>query len=191
DDAVALAGLAAPAFDVEREAAGVVAARLGFRQTGEPIADGGEGASVGRRVRARGAADRRLVDVDDLIEMFEALDLVVRGGMFAGAVQAPRRCLVERLDDQRRLAAAGDAGDAAEGAERYARGDVAQIVAARAFDGEEFAVAFAALLGDRDLTHADEVLAGEARRIAHNLFGGALRDDAAAADAGAHAHVCD
>jgi hypothetical protein len=32
DDAVALAGLAAAALDVEGEAAGLVAARLGFRQ---------------------------------------------------------------------------------------------------------------------------------------------------------------
>ena len=39
DHAVALAGLAAPALDVEREAARPVAARLGLRQAGEPVAD--------------------------------------------------------------------------------------------------------------------------------------------------------
>jgi hypothetical protein len=68
DDAVALAGLAAAALDVEREAAGLVAARLGFGQAGEPVADRREGAGIGRRVGARRAADRRLVDVDDLVE---------------------------------------------------------------------------------------------------------------------------
>jgi hypothetical protein len=83
DDAVALAGLAAAALDVEREAARLVAARLGLRQAGEPVADRREGAGVGRRVRARRAADRRLVDVDDLVEMFEALDAVVRPGVRA------------------------------------------------------------------------------------------------------------
>ena len=74
DQAVALAGLAAAALDVEAEAAGLVAARLALGQAGEPVADLGEGAGVGRRVGARGAADRRLVDVDDLVEMFEAGD---------------------------------------------------------------------------------------------------------------------
>ena len=59
DDAVALAGFAAAALDVEGEAARLVAARLGFGQAGEPFADGREGAGVGRRVGARRAADRR------------------------------------------------------------------------------------------------------------------------------------
>ena len=72
DDAVALAGLAAAALDVEGEAAGLVAARLGLGQAGEPFADRREGAGVGGRVGARRAADRRLVDVDDLVEKFEA-----------------------------------------------------------------------------------------------------------------------
>ena len=39
DDAVALAGLAAPALHVEGEAARQIAARLGFGQPGEPVAD--------------------------------------------------------------------------------------------------------------------------------------------------------
>ena len=67
DDAVALAGLAAPALDVEREAAGQIATRLRLGEPGEPVADRGEAARIGRRVRARGAADRRLVDVNDLV----------------------------------------------------------------------------------------------------------------------------
>ena len=79
DDAVALAGLAAAALDVEGEAAGLVAARLGFRQAGEPFADRREGAGIGRGVGARRAADRRLVDVDDLVDVLEPLDAVVRG----------------------------------------------------------------------------------------------------------------
>ena len=79
DDAVALAGLAAAALDVEGEAAGLVAARLGFRQAGEPFADRREGAGIGRRIGARRAADRRLVDVDDLVEVLEAFDAVEAG----------------------------------------------------------------------------------------------------------------
>ena len=50
DDTVALTGLAAPAFDVEREPPGLIAARLGLGQARKPIADRGEGPGVGRGV---------------------------------------------------------------------------------------------------------------------------------------------
>ncbi len=134
DDAVALAGLAAAALDVEREAAGLVAARLRLGQAGEPFADRRERAGVGRGVGARRAADRRLVDVDDLVEVLEPLDAVVRGRGLARAVELARDRLVERVDQQRRLAAAGDAGDAGEQAERDFGGDVLEVVAARVDD---------------------------------------------------------
>ena len=122
DDAVALAGLAAAALDVEAEAAGLVAAGLGLGEAGEPVADRAEGAGVGGGVGARGAADRRLVDVDDLVEMLEALDRLAGRRGLARAVQPHRGGLEQGLDGQRRLAAAGDAGDAGEGAEREGGG---------------------------------------------------------------------
>ena len=71
-ESVALAGLAAAALHVEGEAARAVAAELRLRHLGEELADGGEEAGVGRRVRARRASDRRLVDVDHLVEVLEA-----------------------------------------------------------------------------------------------------------------------
>ena len=99
DDAVALAGLAAAALDVEGEAARLVAARLRLGQAGEQLADRREDAGVGRRVRARRAADRRLVDVDDLVDVLEALDARrARPGARAAllSLRATRR--VERVD---------------------------------------------------------------------------------------------
>ncbi len=44
---VALAGLAPPALDVKAKAAGLIAARLGLGQSGEPVADRAEGAGIG------------------------------------------------------------------------------------------------------------------------------------------------
>src|SRR5205085_746017 len=88
DDAVALAGLAAPAFDVEREAARQIAARLGLREAGKPVADRREAAGVGCRVRARRAADRRLVDVDDLVEKLDPLKPPEWGGLLARIVES-------------------------------------------------------------------------------------------------------
>src|SRR3546814_8711641 len=121
DDAVALAGLAAATLHVEGEAARLVAAGVGFRQAGEPVADRREGADVGGGVGARRAADRRLVDVDDLVEVLDALDGGVGARVGARLVPAARQRLVERLDEEGRLAAAGGAGEAGEGAERARR----------------------------------------------------------------------
>ena len=118
DNAVALALGAAPALDVEGKAAGVVAARLGFGEAREPFADRREGTGVGGRVRPRRAADGRLVDVDDLVEVLQALDAVVRGGMFARAVQLAGDSLEEGIDEKGRFAAAGNARDAGEEALR-------------------------------------------------------------------------
>ena len=74
DQAVALAGLAAAAADVEAEAPGRVAARARFGHLREQLAQRREQAGVGRGIRARRAADRRLVDVDDLVEQVEPFD---------------------------------------------------------------------------------------------------------------------
>jgi hypothetical protein len=55
-----------------------------------------------------------LVDVDYLVEFFEAEDRIVIAGPLAGAVQELRRLLVKDFCDQRALARAGDAGYADE-----------------------------------------------------------------------------
>ena len=118
DLAVALAGLAAAALDVEAEAAGLVAAQLALRRQREELADVVEHAGVGGRVAARRAPDGRLVDVDDLVEVLRAVDAVVLAGAQLGAaVEARRHALVQDLVDERGLAGAGDAGDAGEGAD--------------------------------------------------------------------------
>ena len=160
DDAVALAGLAAAALDVEGEAPGLVAARLGFGQAGEPFADRREGAGIGRGVGTGRAADRRLVDVDDLVDMLEALDAVVRRGAFAGAIQLARNGPVERVDQKRRLAAAGDSRHAGEQAQRDFGRDVLQIIAARVHHLEGAAMVRRPPLGDIDRQLAGEVFAG-------------------------------
>ncbi len=145
EHAVALAGLAAAALDVEAEAAGLVAARLAFGQAGEPVADLGEGAGVGRRVGARGAADRRLVDVDHLVEMLEAGDLVVLAGEDAGAVQRARGGGVERVDGQRSTCREPETPvmqvKVPSGIEAVT---LREVVLARAVDGELLAGALAA-----------------------------------------------
>src|SRR5207245_7874898 len=84
--AVPLAGLAAAAFYIEAEAAGAVAALARFGEHGEEIADRREDAGVGGGVRARRAADGRLIDFDDFVDLVGAEEFGVDGGWFGGVV---------------------------------------------------------------------------------------------------------
>ena len=86
---------------------GLVAAGLGLGELGVEVADLVEQLDVGRRVRARGAADRRLVDVDDLVELVEPLDPVVPArARSIAAVRSRAQGVAEDVADQRALARA-------------------------------------------------------------------------------------
>src|SRR5206468_6912896 len=118
DLAVAAADLATAALDVEAEATRLVAARARLLRAAEQVADLIEDARVRRRVRPRGAADRRLVDVDDLVDVLEPADPPVRAGPQLGAMQPIGDRAVQDLVDERALAGARHACHAAEDAER-------------------------------------------------------------------------
>ena len=192
DQPVALAGLAAPTLDVERETPGLVAARPRLGQLGKPLADGREGPGVGRGIGARRAPDRALVDVDDLVEIFDALDALMLRRMLARARELAGDTLVERLDQQGRLAAAGDAGDAGEGRQRNLAGHVLQVVALGADDGDLARIGDLPPVGRQgDLHHARQILPRQAVGVAHDLLRRAFGHHFSAVDAGARPHVDD
>ena len=114
--AVARARLAAPALDVEREAAGQVPAHLRLGRAGEQLADVVPHPGVGGRVRPGGPADRRLVDVHDLVEVLEAGDRPVPARHHARTVQLVGQRRVEDVVDQAGLARPGHPGDGHEAA---------------------------------------------------------------------------
>ncbi len=162
DHAIALAGLAAPALDVEGKAPRAVAARARFRYAGEEFADRCEKPRIRGRVGARRASDRALVDVDHLVEEFQAVDFSVRRRLGGGAVQVARDRRIQGVVDERRLARARYAGDAHHQSQRQVEGDVLQVVAVRiGEDQPAFIVHAAARLRDGDSAVAGEVLAGE------------------------------
>ena len=119
DDPVALAGLAAAALDVEAEAPGLVAADPGLGRAGEQLPDGPEQADVGGRVGARRPADGALVDLDDLVDVLDALDGIVSAHRLpASPYRSRARRPVEHLVHERALARPGDAGDRDERPQR-------------------------------------------------------------------------
>src|SRR5207248_2887972 len=158
---VALAGLAAAALDVEREASGLVAAHARLLRSREQRADEREDTRVRRGIAARGPADRRLVDVDDLVDVLGALDARVRTRSLLRAVQHLGERAIEDVVDQRRLAGARHAGDARERAERNRHRLALEVVLARLVDDQRVAGALAPRCGYMDRARARQELAGQ------------------------------
>ena len=157
--AVALAGLAAAAADVEAEPPRLVAAGLRLGQLRVEVANLVEHLDVRGRVRPRRAADRRLVDGDHLVEMFEAVDPLVRAGIAEAAVQIAPQGLDQNVVDQRALARAGNAGDADEHAQRNLDVDALEVVVRGAADDELGVADGPALGGNFDPPLAGKILA--------------------------------
>ena len=177
-NAVALTGFAASALHVEAEPAGTIAAHFGVLRLGKHVADVGEHTGVGGRVRTGCAADGCLVDADNLVHVFQALDLLVFAGAALGAVQLHGQGLVEDLVDQAGLAAAGHAGHADHLTQRDIHVHILQIVLGRAHDTQLFAVTLAAGSRHFDSFAAGQIRAGDAaggfadilhRTLGHNL----------------------
>ena len=78
DDAVALARLAAPAFDIERKPSRPVAARARFGHRRKQIPYRREQSRVGGRIGARRAPYRRLIHRNHLVKMIHAQDGIKR-----------------------------------------------------------------------------------------------------------------
>src|SRR5206468_3852167 len=109
DETISLARLATPAFHVEGEATRPVTADLRLRQLGEQLTNRREETRVRRRVGARGAPDRTLIDVDDLVQVLETRDARMCTGDNSRPIEMSRHRAVQDVLDQRRLAAARDA----------------------------------------------------------------------------------
>ncbi len=83
----ALASFAASAGNVERESSRLVSALARFRQHGVEIANLREYAGIGCRIGTRRAADRRLIDANDFIDVLRSGNGFVRAGFFARPIQ--------------------------------------------------------------------------------------------------------
>src|SRR5882724_2255956 len=189
-ETVALAGFAAAALHVEAEAPGAVAALARFGEHGKEIADGGEDAGVGGGIRTRRAANGRLIDLDDFVDLISAENFTMGRGRLRRAIELLREGAIENVVDKRGLAGAGDAGDDGEHTERERDVDVFQIVGTRAENLDGFAIGAAAFFGDGNFGGAAEVLAGEGFRGGFDLRRLALGDEVATgvARAGSEVH---
>ena len=130
--AVAFAGLAAAALHVEAESARLVAAAFRLGKLRVEVADVVEQLDVRAGIRARRAADRRLVDDDQLVELVDAFDAIVLARLAFAAHQVAEQRFGDDVVHERAFAGAAGAGDADECAERDFDVDVFEVVVASA-----------------------------------------------------------
>ena len=187
--AVALASFAAPAFHVEAEAARAVAALARLREHGKQVADGRKHSGVGRRVRTRRAANRRLIDLNDLVDVFGAEDLPMRGGRFRGTIELLRQRAIQNIVHQRGFAGAGNPGDHREQAQRKGDVNLLEIVRCGSQDLNGFAVLAAPFFRHRNFRRAPQVLPGQRLSRGFDLFRLALRNQIAAGVPRARAEI--
>src|SRR5699024_4594336 len=160
--AVAAAGFAAPALDVEAEAPGRGAAHLRLGSFREELAHPVEYSGVRRRVGARGAPDRALVHLHQLVQLIQAADLLVAPRHQAGTVeligQGPRQNAV----DEGGLARTRHAGDAGHHAERDRYVHLLEVIFLRPVDGQHpLAIDLAARLRHRQDSAPGQVIASQ------------------------------
>jgi hypothetical protein len=121
---------------------------------------------VGRRIRARSAADRRLIDVHDLVEVLQPGHAPMAAGNLSRPVELVGEHLVEDVVDEARLARSAHAGHGDERAEREAHGHILEVVRLRALHGDlPVLVDRAAPRGHVDRPSAGEVVAGDGSRV--------------------------
>ena len=160
--AVSLAGFAASSLDIETETAGLVTALFGFGQFGEEFANLVEDFDVGAGVGAGRSTDGRLVDRDELVEVFDSFDTLVSTRFVGSSMQSCPQGFGEDVVHQRAFSRSGNSGHADETSERKSDIDVLEVMVASSDDGQCFPVAAAPFVLERDPPLATEELPGDA-----------------------------
>ena len=114
------------------------------RQHGEKFADGREDAGVGGRIGTRRAADGRLVNFDNLVDVFGAEELFVGARRFLRPVKFLRESAIQNVIDQRGFARAGHASDYRKQAKGNGDIHIFEIIGGGADDLDRLAVGAAA-----------------------------------------------
>ena len=187
--AIAGAGLAPAAPDVEAEPPLSVAPALGLLGGGEQIPDVVEQAGVGGWVGAGRPPNGTLVDVHHLVQLLDALDAVALAGADLHPHQLRPQPLEEHLVYKGALSAAGHAGDHRKGAQGELHVDMPEIILRRADDLQNLAVSGTANGGHLNFLLSGQILPRQTVGVSHHLRRSACCHHLTAVNTGAGADV--
>ena len=98
DNTVSVTRLTAATLNVKAKATRLIPARFGLRQTRKPLAHRRKRTGICGGVGPRRAANRALVNINDLIKMLKPFDGLTRARRLTGTVQLHRCVFKERLN---------------------------------------------------------------------------------------------
>ena len=185
---VAGAGLAAAALHIEGEPVFLIATNLGLRKLGKHPADQVKQPGIRGGIGPGRPADRRLVNIDDLIQLFLALQTVKIRLAGPGAVQIVGQRAIQNGVNQAAFPAAGHACDAAEHPQRDPHINVFEVMLPRAVNRQP-ALGHAPGCGHGDAFAAGQILAGDGFGGVDNILHRALGHHMAAVLPGSGANI--
>ena len=107
DDTIPTARLTSATGNIEGESSLCVTHCLCILRVREQIADQIENTCVSCRIRTWASADRRLVDVDNLIQLIQSCDIIMFARFYLRPVQRSRQMLIQDLIDKRTFSGTG------------------------------------------------------------------------------------
>ena len=188
---ISLALLAAPAFDIEAKATGVVAANPGRGDRGEEIPDLVEHPGVGGRVGSWGATNGCLIDDDALLEELQIANLAMSPRTLFRSIPLAEKGAPQNVIDKRGLATAADAGHARHRSQRDAGIDIAQIIlgGSEYLDPPLVLARFDPVAWHRNAQISGKVTPGAGTRMGHDFSRSSVGHQFATMDSGSGPHV--
>ena len=168
---IPLTRFASPAFDIEAKTTSFVPPRARFWEHRVQLANGCEDAGIRRSIRPRSPANRRLVDLDDLVDVFQAFDTLVRARFIEGAIDISGQRLIEDFVHEGGFTRTGNAANHCHEANRERNIDVLQIMFGRPSNHNRLSIGLPAFVGYRNRSAARQILPGQTMRTLRDSFG--------------------
>ena len=128
DDSISAAGLTSSALHIETETSLLISPGLGICCRCKKITDLVKYSCVSSRVGTGSSSNRRLVNIDHLVQLVNSQDIIMLTGDHSCPVQISCKSLIQNLIDQRTLTGTGNTCDAGHHSQRNIHINMLQII---------------------------------------------------------------
>ena len=190
-DAISGTGFAASALDIKTESSFGKSVHLGILRRSKQIPDHIKNSGISGRVGSGCTSDRRLVDHDHLVKIFQSVNMIISAGLNSRAVQISGQDLVKDAVDKGAFSGTGNACYTSKNAQRNMKVRSFQIVHRRPIQIEPSSVRTAAGLRDFDLFPSAQIIASDRFLTVTDIFHRSLADQFTAVNTGSRTNIHD